>query len=52
MADISLTFPDGNARSFAAGVTPAEVASSISTSLGDFHNLHLNIDLGFMDYLL
>ncbi|MBO9405923.1 threonine--tRNA ligase [Shimia sp. R9_1] len=34
MADISLTFPDGNARSFAAGVTPAEVASSISTSLG------------------
>ncbi|MBO9396075.1 threonine--tRNA ligase [Shimia sp. R9_2] len=34
MADISLTFPDGNTRSFAAGVTPAEVASSISTSLG------------------
>ncbi|WP_270729496.1 threonine--tRNA ligase [Shimia sp. Alg240-R146] len=34
MADISLTFPDGNARSYSVGVTPAEVASSISTSLG------------------
>ncbi|MEQ9693403.1 threonine--tRNA ligase [Shimia sp. SDUM112013] len=34
MADISLTFPDGNARNYAAGITPAEVASSISTSLG------------------
>ncbi|GAA6179142.1 threonine--tRNA ligase [Shimia sp. NS0008-38b] len=34
MADISLTFPDGNARSFAAGITAAEVANSISTSLG------------------
>jgi threonyl-tRNA synthetase len=34
MAQISLTFPDGNAREFDAGVTPAEVASSISTSLG------------------
>ena len=34
MAQISLTFPDGNARDFDAGVTPAEVASSISTSLG------------------
>ncbi len=34
MADISLTFPDGNARSYAAGVTPAEVAASISSSLG------------------
>ncbi len=34
MADISLTFPDGNARSYSAGVTPAEVAASISTSLG------------------
>ena len=33
MADISLTFPDGNARSFPAGVTPAEVAQDISTSL-------------------
>ena len=33
MADISLTFPDGNARSYPAGVTPADVASSISTSL-------------------
>ena len=34
MAQISLTFPDGNAREFDAGITPAEVASSISTSLG------------------
>ena len=34
MADISLTFPDGNKRSFPAGTTPAEVAQSISTSLG------------------
>jgi threonyl-tRNA synthetase len=33
MADISLTFPDGNARSFHAGVTPAEVAADISGSL-------------------
>lgn len=30
---ISLTFPDGNARSYDAGVTPAEVAAGISTSL-------------------
>ncbi|MBT8152952.1 threonine--tRNA ligase [Epibacterium ulvae] len=34
MAQVSLTFPDGNARSYDAGVTAAEVASSISTSLG------------------
>ncbi|EEW25441.1 threonine--tRNA ligase [Rhodobacter ferrooxidans] len=33
MAQISLTFPDGNRRDFAPGVTPAEVAASISTSL-------------------
>jgi len=33
MAQISLTFPDGNARDYDAGVTPAEVASSIATSL-------------------
>lgn len=33
MAQISLTFPDGNARSFDAGVTAAEVAASISKSL-------------------
>ncbi|MDZ7709115.1 MAG: threonine--tRNA ligase [Roseovarius sp.] len=33
MADISLTFPDGTSRSYAAGVTPADVASSIATSL-------------------
>ena len=31
--NITLTFPDGNKRDFAAGVTPAEVAASISTSL-------------------
>ncbi|MGR3677532.1 MAG: threonine--tRNA ligase [Paracoccaceae bacterium] len=34
MAQISLTFPDGNARVYDAGITPAEIASSISTSLG------------------
>ncbi|WP_425052595.1 threonine--tRNA ligase [Psychromarinibacter sp. S121] len=34
MAQISLTFPDGNSRDFDAGVTPAAVAESISTSLG------------------
>ncbi len=34
MAQISLTFPDGNAREFDAGVTPAEVAAAISSSLG------------------
>ncbi len=33
MAPISLTFPDGNAREFDAGVTPAEVAASVSKSL-------------------
>ena len=33
MAQISLTFPDGNARDYDAGVTPAEVAASISKSL-------------------
>lgn len=33
MTQISLTFPDGNARSYDAGVTPAEVAASIATSL-------------------
>ncbi|MBR3371782.1 MAG: threonine--tRNA ligase [Rhodobacteraceae bacterium] len=33
MAQISLKFPDGNMREFAAGITPAEVAASISTSL-------------------
>ena len=30
---ISLTFPDGNARSYDAGVTPAQVAADISSSL-------------------
>ncbi len=33
MAQISLTFPDGNARNFDAGITAAEVAGSISSSL-------------------
>ncbi len=33
MVQISLTFPDGNARHYDAGITPAEVAASISTSL-------------------
>lgn len=33
MAQISLTFPDGTQRSYEAGVTPAEIATSISTSL-------------------
>ena len=33
MAQISLTFPDGNQRSYSAGVTPAEVAASIAPSL-------------------
>jgi len=33
-SQISLTFPDGNARSYPAGITPAQVAADISTSLG------------------
>ena len=33
MAQISLTFPDGNSREYAAGVTPADVAAGISNSL-------------------
>jgi len=33
MAQVSLTFPDGNARSYEAGITPAEVAADISKSL-------------------
>ena len=33
MAQISLTFPDGNVRAFDAGVTAADVASDISSSL-------------------
>ncbi|MBU2992821.1 threonine--tRNA ligase [Octadecabacter sp. 1_MG-2023] len=33
MAQISLTFPDGNSRDYDAGVTPAEVAASIASSL-------------------
>ena len=33
MAQISLTFPDGNAREYEAGITAAAVAESISKSL-------------------
>ena len=33
MAEISLSFPDGNSRVYEAGVTPAEVAESIAPSL-------------------
>ncbi|MEO9572759.1 MAG: threonine--tRNA ligase [Tateyamaria sp.] len=33
MAPISLTFPDGNARDYEAGITPAAVAEGISKSL-------------------
>ena len=33
MAQISLTFPDGNARDYAPGITPAEIAGDISKSL-------------------
>ncbi len=33
MAQISLTFPDGNARHYDAGITAAEVAADISISL-------------------
>ena len=33
MSQISLTFPDGNKRDYAAGVTPGEVAASIAPGL-------------------
>ena len=33
MAQISLTFPDGNSRSYDAGITAADVAADISSSL-------------------
>ncbi len=33
MAQIQLTFPDGNKREFPAGITPAEIAAGISNSL-------------------
>ena len=33
MSQITLTFPDGNARDYPAGVTAAEVAESIAPSL-------------------
>ncbi len=54
MAQISLTFPDGNAREYDAGITPAAVAESISKSLskkaisatvnGAHHDLQWPID--------
>ena len=54
MAQISLTFPDGNAREYEAGITPAEVAKSIASSLakkaisatvnGAHHDLQWPID--------
>ena len=34
MAQISLTFPDGNSRRYEAGITPLGVAADISVSLG------------------
>ena len=34
MPQVILTLPDGNQRHYSAGITPAEVASDISTSLG------------------
>ena len=34
MSQITLTFPDGNKRDFAKGVTPFEVAADICSSLG------------------
>ncbi len=34
MAQVQLTFPDGNQKSYAAGVTAGEVAADISKSLG------------------
>ncbi|WP_375175220.1 threonine--tRNA ligase [Pseudooceanicola sp.] len=34
MSQITLTFPDGNTRQVPAGITPAQVAADISTSLG------------------
>ncbi|MYM56486.1 threonine--tRNA ligase [Thalassovita mangrovi] len=34
MAEVTLTFPDGNQRAFEAGITAAEIAEGISKSLG------------------
>lgn len=34
MAEVTLTFPDGNQRAFPAGITAAEIAADISKSLG------------------
>ena len=33
MAQITLTFPDGNTRDYPAGITPGQVAAAISKSL-------------------
>ena len=33
-ARISVTLPDGSARDYAQGITPAEIAADISKSLG------------------
>ena len=33
MAQITLTFPDGNTRDYPAGITPGAVAAAISKSL-------------------
>ncbi len=54
MAQISLTFPDGNSRDYDAGITPADVAASISNSLakkaisatvnGEHHDLQWPIE--------
>ncbi|MEP2681258.1 MULTISPECIES: threonine--tRNA ligase [Rhodobacterales] len=54
MASVSLTFPDGNARDYDPGVTPAQVAENISKSLakkaisatvnGAHHDLQWPID--------
>ena len=34
MTKISLTFPDGNSRAYAKGITAQEIANDISNSLG------------------
>lgn len=34
MSQITLTLPDGNQRQYPAGITPGEIATDISSSLG------------------
>ncbi|MGR3492190.1 MAG: TGS domain-containing protein, partial [Shimia sp.] len=34
MSQITVTLPDGNQRSYEAGITPGAIAADISTSLG------------------